>query len=715
VNIPVHRARCIYRACAAVLAAALFPIFGTLLHAQAIIADAQGHIINFDSNFNLSKVALKQSETTLGGTPEVPTLKIKTAAHAGWPGITIPAPGGAWDLSPYQFLTVDIHNTDNHDIDVSVRVDNPGADGQKNCMTERIGTQPDQRVTLSIILKRVSNNPIKLVGMQGFPQDLYANGGIDPAKITALTIFTDKDTPNSNSFEVSNIRVYGHYEKPPWAEMTEKEFFPFIDPYGQFKFKDWPGKVHADTDLTANRDAEAKALATTKTGPTDWDKWGGWSTGPTLKGTGSFRTEKYQNKWWLVDPDGHLFFSMGIVGVEPGGWAETPLTGRESYFQLPTDPKDPLYAFFTTMNNWGTGYGGKNPRGYDFSKANLYRKYGADWKTIYPDILHDRLRAWGINTIGNWSDRRVSLLDRTPYTTTFFYSVPNMKGNKVKFPDVFDPNFAAALEKGANQFLKGTTDDPWCIGYFVDNEMAWGGDTTLASYCLASPATQGAKQKISAWLQERYKTIEALNTAWGATWSSWDAFAADIKTKPTTDAATKDLTEFTGIVADTYFRSVKDAIKKIAPNRLYLGCRSVGGSANVVTAAVKYCDVVSYNRYCASVRDVRLPNGFDAPMMIGEYHFGAPDRGPFWSGLFSADNQEDRAKKLTAYVESALDNPQIVGIHWYQFGDDGTAGRIDGENGQIGFVDVCDTPYTETVQASRTVADKIYTYRAQAH
>ena len=303
-------------------------------------------------------------------------------------------------------------------------------------------------------------------------------------------------------------------------------------------------------------------------------------------------------------------------------------------------------------------------------------------------------------------------MDRTPYTTTFFYNVPNLKGGRAKFPDVFDSNFAAALDKGAAQFLKGTTDDPWCIGYFVDNEMAWGGNTTLGADALASPATQGAKVKLMAWLRDRYPGIAAFDTAWGMNWTSWDAFANDTTAKPTTDAATKDLTDFTGVVADTYFHSVRDAIKKIAPHKLYLGCRSVGGAPNVVAAAVKYCDVVSYNRYCASVRDIRLPDGYDAPVMIGEFHFGAPDRGPFWSGLFSADNQDDRGRKLAAYIDSGLDNPQIVGVHWFQYADEPTSGRIDGENAQCGWVDTCDTPYPETVHAARATADAMYARRA---
>lgn len=179
-----------------------------------------------------------------------------------------------------------------------------------------------------------------------------------------------------------------------------------------------------------------------------------------------------------------------------------------------------------------------------------------------------------------------------------------------------------------------------------------------------------------------------------------------------TDAAHADLTAFTGVVADTYFREVHDALRRAAPHKLYLGCRSVGGARNMVEAAAKHCDVISYNRYCASVRDIRLPEGIDAPVMIGEFHFGGLDRGLFWSGLFSADNQEDRARKLTAYFQSALDNPQIVGAHWFQYGDENTVGRIDGENAQCGFIDVCDTPYQETIAATRANAETMYQRRA---
>ena len=144
-----------------------------------------------------------------------------------------------------------------------------------------------------------------------------------------------------------------------------------------------------------------------------------------------------------------------------------------------------------------------------------------------------------------------------------------------------------------------------------------------------------------------------------------------------------------------------------------MGCRFAGGARPwVIAACAKYCDVVSYNIYVESLEGWRLPDNIDAPVMIGEFHFGATDRGPFGTGVRQAVNQDDRAKKLKCYVESALRNPQIVGVHWHQFADQATTGRFDGEYLQVGWTDICDRPYPETIKAVREVAYPMYATRA---
>ena len=61
-----------------------------------------------------------------------------------------------------------------------------------------------------------------------------------------------------------------------------------------------------------------------------------------------------------------------------------------------------------------------------------------------------------------------------------------------------------------------------------------------------------------------------------------------------------------------------------------------------------------------------------------------------------------------------LRHPQFVGCHWFKYRDEPTTGRgLDGENYQIGFADIVDTPYPEIINASRAVGYDMYKYRME--
>jgi hypothetical protein len=255
--------------------------------------------------------------------------------------------------------------------------------------------------------------------------------------------------------------------------------------------------------------------------------------------------------------------------------------------------------------------------------------------------------------------------------------------------------------------------DAWCIGYFVDNELSWGDELSLAVATLASPPGQPAKTVFLEDLKAKYGAIVQLNRAWGTEHASWEALR-ECRTPPDREKAHDDLAAFYTRIAEEYFRNCREAIKQVAPQNLYLGCRFAWVNDRAVRAAAKYCDVISFNRYSYSVADFRLPEGIDKPAIIGEFHFGALDRGMFHTGLRAVDNQSKRAEAYTGYVQGALENPWLVGTHWFQFGDQATTGRGDGENYQIGLIDVCDTPYPETIDAVRRVGATLYRHRWEA-
>jgi hypothetical protein len=637
-------------------------------------------------------------------------LRLDVGHAMDWPGIVLAPDTGTWNVEAYERICLDVKNVGQTKATLACRVDNTGADGVNHCNTANLTLEPGAGGTLTVTLRRIPPTvpDVKLFGMRGYPFGQDTKGSIDARKVTQLVVFVPKPTAAS-AWEISDARAEGRYSAPP--PPPAKDFLPFIDTFGQYIHRDWPGKVHSLDELRARVAEEAKDLAA-RAGPTGWNKWGGWADGPQLEATGFFRVTKHEGKWWLVDPDGRLFWSHGIDCV--GAMHATPTDERETWWRDFPGAQADLAEFTVPSARALHGhYAGRNVKAYSFSFATLKRKYGADWKTQWYALAHRRLRSWGLNTIGNWSQGAVKDLRQTPYTATIHFGGKLLEGSQGywgKFRDVFDPEFATQLKAALAKEKGKAAGDPWCLGFFVDNEIAWGDDTSLAIAALVSPAEQKAKQVFLADLRGKYETVDKLNAAWGTTHASWEALAAS-RTAPDRTKARADLTAFYTKTAETYFRTIRDAVKEVAPKQLYLGCRFAWVNDLAAKAGGKFCDVVSYNFYRRGIADIKTPAG-DVPLIVGEFHFGALDRGLFHTGLVSVASQDERAKSYRDYVRGALRHPQFVGTHWFEYQDEPVTGRaLDEENYQIGFLDPCDTPYPETVNAAREVGYDLYRYR----
>ena len=86
------------------------------------------------------------------------------------------------------------------------------------------------------------------------------------------------------------------------------------------------------------------------------------------------------------------------------------------------------------------------------------------------------------------------------------------------------------------------------------------------------------------------------------------------------------------------------------------------------------------------------------PILVGEFHFGVPGRG-LAAGLVQVRDQAERGIAYRYYVEQAAAFPAFIGSSWFQWIDQPCTGRMDGENYNIGLVDVTDRPYPELVAA----------------
>ncbi len=164
--------------------------------------------------------------------------------------------------------------------------------------------------------------------------------------------------------------------------LNADKFIPFIDQFGQFIHSDWPGKTHSLEEMQQRKQAEEKQLAENP-GPDNWDDFGGYKAGPKLNATGFFRVEKYQGNWWLVDPNGNLFWSHGIDCVRMAEAQRRLATAKNispicrKPIRLSESFTAPAPGRLTAITRQHSPY-----KTYDFSKANLMQKYGQDWQQL---------------------------------------------------------------------------------------------------------------------------------------------------------------------------------------------------------------------------------------------------------------------------------------------------------------------------------------------
>ena len=614
-----------------------------------------------------------------------------------WPNVFFTPPQGVWDWSRYAGMKVSLYNPMSIPVEACIRVDNAGADGISNCSVGSKRLAPGEHATLMVRFNTKDSK--RFWGMRGIPErGPVGNGGIiDLTRITAFQIYLPQpDSPRT--LILKDIRFIGEV-----GNLDLVAPFPFVDPFGQYKYATWQGKLKSENELVQRAKHEAARQPKTDS---KFDTYGGWNDGPTLKATGFFRTEKVDGKWWFVSPEGHLFFSAGIDCV--GTWEQTFVSGRDGWFEWLPDPTDKryagLYADVSGTHSMADAIGGKG-KTFSFYRANLMRKYGDNWAECWRKNAYVRLRAWGFNTIGNWSQEDVLDHSPVPFVASIGISgeVRNLEGGSGYWghlKDVFDPRYEQAVDASVAPIARKYADAAACLGFFVDNELSW---KSLRNGVLASPPDQFARIAFVQDLTAKYGNLSKLNEAWGTTATDWNALRVPEKVNAACDA---DVEAFVYRFARRYFDVIQAALKKYAPHQLYLGCRFSYNPTSVVRACADVADVLSFNFYKSSISPDSFTGNADLgkPILIGEFHFGAMDRGMFHPGLVETPNQKARAEQYALYANSVLDNPSFVGCHWFQYIDEPITGRwFDGENYNIGFVDVTDTPYPEMVkEASRT-------------
>jgi hypothetical protein len=471
---------------------------------------------------------------------------------------------------------------------------------------------------------------------------------------------------------------------------------PLLDELGQSRLHDWAEKSRSISEVSERLEKQLD-YSPRQQWPESFSKWGGWQE-KTFEKTGFFHKQFDGQRWWLVDPDGHAFWSAGLDCVRVD--TDANFEGLTSALQWVPDPDSPYKAIFSDNGN-----------AINYLAANFIRTFGLDeWHENWAQIALSELRRYGFNTVGNWSEWQIARKASIPYVRPLNFNLPNAKQIYRDFPDVFHADFERDAEMYAAQ-LNETKDDPALIGYFLMNEPTWGFSSELPAVgMLYTNSTSETRSELNRFLQQKYSTDTNLSKAWAVTVTFSMIESGTWNTK-LNDNALKDLESFSELMVDRFFKTLTDACKKIDPSHMNLGARYHTVPPSWAQKGMKYFDVFSMNCYREKIpyNEVKQINEIlNLPVMIGEFHFGALDVGLPATGIGHVKDQEDRGKAYRIYVEDAAANPWCVGTHYFTLYDQSALGRGDGENYNIGFLDVCNQPYAALVSAARITHENLY-------
>jgi hypothetical protein len=529
---------------------------------------------------------------------------------------------------------------------------------------------------------------------------------IAPEDIKKVTITLDNIQLPDFAPNIYISSAYLSAELPAPLPKLEK---PVVDKFGQWTAKEWKGKTKSDDELRKVI-LEEEAMLDTLKQPTHLSQYGGWKN-KKFKATGFFRTEFDGKRWWFVDPDGYAMLSNGVDCIRSN--VETPIELDRDLFEWLPAENDSIFKDVVYLSK-------RKQLCADFFKANLIRVYGKEWKEKWAAITTKRLHQYQFNTIGNWSSAEYIKQAKMPYVfpMTNFPETATMIYRD--FPDVFNPAYRDSSVKFAAQ-LQDLKDDKYMIGYFLRNEPLWGftdGSLNLAFEMMSTDKASVTKQKFIEWLTQKYQNdVKLFADTWQIKVSSFeDLHKTTIKNiKDVSATAANDMYAFSEMMVREYVRVPCEEVKKIDKHHLNLGMRYAWISTPLLYNAGEFFDVYSINGYNSPAPpptdEIYKKSG--KPVLIGEFHHGATDRGLPANGIQGAFDQTERGIAFRYYTENGFARPEVIGLHYFLWNDQPITGRFDGENYNVGLIDICNRPYTELVEAMTETNKRIYDVATQ--
>ncbi|MEX0802235.1 MAG: hypothetical protein WD688_02780 [Candidatus Binatia bacterium] len=386
---------------------------------------------------------------------------------------------------------------------------------------------------------------------------------------------------------------------------------------------------------------------------------------------------------WLLAPDGEKFYGSGVNAVDAGSPPEE-VEGRSAYY---------LWNLYASIDDWAA-------------------------------TIRDRLVKWGFNHLGAWNfcEEKIGL----PYVANLDLG----RLSEALWFDAFDPALPTRVKECAERLTAPHRQRGLRIGYFPDNEVGWW-NGALFEFYLSKDWHNHTKRLLWQLLYDRYegKWPELLQD-WAAA-GTIDGFkslrnaGAALKLRPGGTGITL-INDFTYLCAQRYYKLMHDGLRAADPEALIFSDRlPIYYSQDAVRAMAPYVDVIAVNY------NLDGPDGWVAryffdglaalagkPILVSEFFCAATENrsGNKNTGhLLKVATQTERAMVVQQALQNFARCPHIVGTHWFQYYDEPEGGRSDGEDYNMGLVDIYDQPYEEVVASFQRVNSLLPRLHARAN
>lgn len=417
--------------------------------------------------------------------------------------------------------------------------------------------------------------------------------------------------------------------------------------------------------------------------------------------TGYFHTERIDGRWWLVTPDGHGFFGLGL---------SHPVTSM--------------------------------------SEGAITFAYGGDQEAWMRDGIA-KMRALGFNCVwsGPYSSERIrfgnidaALADKVYGAAEFPYAIhvpliqhPVELGPGESRPDVFSAQYRRRVSEEAARRVAPNRENPWVLGYYYGYGSFLREDLWINQTLAKAPGSPGRERLLDV-LERRYQgDVKRLNDVYGTRFASfpdlrqggqlavprWISAVKAGGTLPRQVGAADILADaeaLLGEIAEQLHRVAQAEIRKLDPNHMVLGgyVKHTTYTKAIWKRVAPYIDVLGpqdlsdVNPISASVEATGVPAllsdqefGNVYPLAL-QGRTGAPGAVP---------DHVDRRVLYDMVAGRVARDPSLIGVSFCAVLYDQSHWRRAYDRGQPGFFNIDGEPDQRLVgtvrRANRRILDSV--------